>query len=78
MIASFNRVDAGVRFEIEGKYTDVDDGNHWIGVGLSLDGGSTFSMGDDSVIACYGPTIANYWNTPSLYSLPLDVSDIDI
>ena len=33
-------------------------------------------MGDDAVMACYGNTVANYWNagSPIFYSFPLDVS----
>ena len=33
-------------------------------------------MGDDAVVACYGNTVANYWNagSPIFYSFPLDVS----
>ena len=53
---------------------DLRFDNTWVGVGLSADGGQ--AMGDDSVVACYGNTVANYWNagSPIFYSFPLDVS----
>ena len=71
VVTSFNRVPEGIQFEIEAKYKGVDDGSHWVGLGFSADGGR--AMGEDSVIACYGSTVANYWNTIPFWSVPLEV-----
>ena len=72
VVASFNRVSEGIQFEIEAKYNGVDDGSHWVGLGFSTDGGR--AMGEDSVVACYGSTVANYWNTIPFWSVPLQVN----
>ena len=70
-MVSFNRVAGGVKFELQAQYEGVDDGESWVGVGLSTDK----EMGLDSVVACYGSQVANYWNTADPpYSLPLPVS----
>ena len=61
-----------IKFQIEAEYNGVDDGSHWVGLGFSADGGR--SMGEDAVIACYGSTVANYWNTIPFWSVPLEVS----
>ena len=63
-----------VRFELEAKYSGVDDGNSYVALGFSLDGGR--SMGDDAVVACYGDKVVNYWNakTPYIWSFPLEVN----
>merc|ERR1719328_164708 len=59
-----------IKFEIEAVYNGVDDGSHWVGLGFSADGGR--AMGEDAVIACYGNTVANYWNTIPFWSVPLE------
>ena len=73
VVTSFNREASGmIKFQIEAEYNGVDDGSHWVGLGFSADGGR--SMGEDAVIACYGSTVANYWNTIPFWSVPLEVS----
>ena len=77
VVASFARrgSESGIDFELEGDDSNLGDGEHWIAIGFSLDGGR--SMGNDAVVACYQNTVANYWNTKGpYYSLPLDVSNI--
>lgn len=71
VVTSFNREASGmIKFQIEAEYNGVDDGSHWVGLGFSADGGR--SMGEDAVIACYGSTVANYWNTIPFWSVPLE------
>ena len=73
VVTSFNRMNEGmIKFEIEAKFNGVDDGSYWVGLGFSDDG--VHAMGEDSVIACYGNTVANYWNTIPFWSVPLEVS----
>ena len=75
VVTSFNRIEEGmIKFGIEAVYNGVDDGSHWVGLGFSADGGR--AMGEDAVIACYGNTVANYWNTIPFASVPLEVSNI--
>ena len=74
VVTSFNRMNEGmIKFEIEAKFNGVDDGSYWVGLGFSDDG--VHAMGEDSVIACYGNTVANYWNTIPFASVPLEVSN---
>ena len=35
----------------------------------------TPKMGDDSVVACFGTKVANYWNT-DFASIPIEVSEL--
>lgn len=79
VITSWQRQnDDSVKFQMEAQYAGVDDGGHWVALAFSLDGGR--SMGDDAVIACYGTTAANYWNSfvPYLYSFPLDDAQVGL
>ena len=45
MILSHNRVEGGVKFEMQAEFAGAND-NRWIGMGLSTD----IMMGEDSVI----------------------------
>ena len=52
----------------KGKITQIN-----IFLGLSLD--DTPKMGDDSVVACFGTKVVNYWNT-DFASIPIEVSEL--
>ena len=72
MIVTWEKSDTGVVFELEAQFEGAGDGEHWVGVGLSEDGGR--SMGNDAVVACYDGTVGNYWNrVEPFYSVPVDV-----
>ena len=45
MILSHNRVEAGVKFEMQAEFAGAND-NRWVGMGLSTD----IMMGEDSVV----------------------------
>ena len=45
MILSHNRVEGGVKFEMQAEFAGAND-NRWIGMGLSTD----IMMGEDSVV----------------------------
>ena len=68
-----------VKVELQAEYEGADDGSRYVAMGFSEDGSGFWpwekAMGNDAVIACYGTTVANYWNTNDpYYSLPLEVS----
>ena len=59
MILSHNRVEAGVKFEMQAEFAGAND-NRWIGMGLSTD----IMMGEDSVV---GKLIYYFQNTFYIY-----------
>lgn len=58
MITTFSRVEGGVKFEVQASRFNVNDGEHYVALGLSTDD----SMGADAVVGCYGTEVTNYWN----------------
>ena len=59
MILSHNRVEAGVKFEMQAEFAGAND-NRWVGMGLSTD----IMMGEDSVV---GKLMYYFQNTFYIY-----------
>jgi len=73
VVSTFQKLDDGrIKFELQAEFENAGNGDHWTGIGLSLN--DTWSkMGNDSVVACYGTNVVNYWNTLS-FSFKLEDS----